>query len=104
MQVPFLPPYSGRVYIFRFVLYDDNLNPLDQPSSSGSDVSAGGGPESSRVEHEGVPPSGTPHLPAHLEYHDSEKKWREGKPPNRDIILRDCFNIYKKKVMHSMVD
>ena len=88
------------------MLYDDNLNPLDQPSSSGSDVSAGGGPRVEHVpEHEGAPlPSGTPHLPAHLEYHDSEKKWREGKPPNRDIILRDCFNIYKKKVMHSMVD
>ena len=36
------------------------------------------------------------YLPAHLEYHESEKKWKEGRVPNKDIILKDCFNICQK--------
>ena len=36
------------------------------------------------------------YLPAHLEYHDNEKKWRAGGVPNKDIILKDCFNICRK--------
>ena len=35
--------------------------------------------------------------PAHLEYHDNERKWKSGFPASRDIILQDCFNICKKK-------
>merc|ERR1712108_116372 len=54
-----------------FVLYDDNLNPL----------SGGGG----GVGEQQPSVVGGKHVPAHLEYHDSEKKWREGKTANRDI-------------------
>ena len=36
------------------------------------------------------------YIPAHLEYHDNEKKWREGGIPNKDIILKHCFNICRK--------
>ena len=36
------------------------------------------------------------YIPAHLEYHDNEKKWRAGGNPNKDIILKDCFNICRK--------
>ena len=36
------------------------------------------------------------YIPAHLEYHDNEKKWRQGGIPNKDIILKDCFNICRK--------
>lgn len=36
------------------------------------------------------------YIPAHLEYHDSERKWRAGGVPNKDIILKDCFNICRK--------
>ena len=36
-------------------------------------------------------------FPARLEYHDNEKNWREGYPPNRDIVLKDCLNICKKQ-------
>ncbi len=33
--------------------------------------------------------SGSPSHPAHLEYHDNDRKWREGKPPSREIILEN---------------
>ena len=36
------------------------------------------------------------YIPAHLEYHDNEKKWRQGGTPIKDIILRDCINICRK--------
>ena len=36
-------------------------------------------------------------LPARLEYYDSEKKWREGAAPKKRIILKDCFDINRKK-------
>ena len=36
------------------------------------------------------------YIPAHLEYHDNEKKWREGGIPNKDIILKHCLNICRK--------
>ena len=72
-----------------FVLYDDNLKPLQ--GGRGSDASSTAEPASSFSE------AVVAHIPAHLEYHDSEKKWREGKAPNRDIVLQDCFNIYRKK-------
>ncbi|XP_068205757.1 insulin receptor substrate 1-B isoform X3 [Palaemon carinicauda] len=35
--------------------------------------------------------------PARLEYYDSEKKFRQGAPPKKPIILRSCFSINKKK-------
>ena len=37
------------------------------------------------------------YIPAHLEYHDNEKRWREGGIPNKDIILKHCFNICRKR-------
>jgi hypothetical protein len=36
-------------------------------------------------------------LPARLEYYDSEKKWRDGAAPKKRIILRECFDINRKK-------
>ena len=36
-------------------------------------------------------------LPARLEYYDSEKKWRDGIGPKKRIILKDCFDINRKK-------
>ena len=36
-------------------------------------------------------------LPARLEYYDSEKKWREGAHYKKRIILKDCFDINRKK-------
>jgi hypothetical protein len=42
-------------------------------------------------------------LPARLEYYDSEKKWRDGLPPKKRIILKDCFDINRKKEAGSMV-
>ena len=36
------------------------------------------------------------YIPAHLEYHDNERKWKAGGVPNKDIILKDCFNICRK--------
>lgn len=42
-------------------------------------------------------------LPARLEYYDSEKKWRDGMPPKKRVILRDCFDINRKKEAGSMV-
>ncbi|XP_066944124.1 insulin receptor substrate 1-B isoform X28 [Macrobrachium rosenbergii] len=38
-----------------------------------------------------------PDSPARLEYYDSEKKFRQGAPPKKPIILRSCFSINKKK-------
>ena len=43
-------------------------------------------------------PDSSDYIPAHLEYHDNEKKWRKGGIPNKDIILKDCFNICRKLV------
>lgn len=34
--------------------------------------------------------------PARLEYHDSEKKFKAGQLPKRQIHLHKCFNINKK--------
>lgn len=34
--------------------------------------------------------------PARLEYHDSEKKFKAGQLPKRQILLHKCFNINKK--------
>ncbi|XP_055995968.1 mucin-2-like isoform X2 [Ostrea edulis] len=34
--------------------------------------------------------------PARLEYHDSEKKFKAGQLPKRQILLHHCFNINKK--------
>ena len=36
------------------------------------------------------------YIPAHLEYHDNERKWKAGGVPNKDIILKNCFNICRK--------
>jgi hypothetical protein len=35
--------------------------------------------------------------PAHLEYHESEAKWKACEPPRREIILKDCFNIIPER-------
>ena len=75
-----------------FVVYDDNLKPLQGGRGSDASSTAAAEPASSSSSEAVVA-----HIPAHLEYHDSEKKWREGKAPNRDIVLQDCFNIYRKK-------
>ncbi|XP_013775666.2 insulin receptor substrate 1-like isoform X1 [Limulus polyphemus] len=34
--------------------------------------------------------------PAKLEYYDTEKKWRAGALPKRNIVLKTCFNINRK--------
>ncbi len=41
--------------------------------------------------------SGSPGHPAHLEYHDNDRKWRTGHPPSREVILENCLNICKKQ-------
>ena len=41
--------------------------------------------------------SSSDEYPSHLEYHDNERKWREGQPPKRDIVLPECLNICKKQ-------
>eukprot|EP00096_Caligus_rogercresseyi_P008574 TRINITY_DN2762_c0_g1_i2.p1 TRINITY_DN2762_c0_g1~~TRINITY_DN2762_c0_g1_i2.p1 ORF type:complete len:783 (+),score=271.02 TRINITY_DN2762_c0_g1_i2:104-2452(+) len=40
---------------------------------------------------------GDPGSPAHLEYHDDDKKWRAGFPPKRKIVLNKCLNICRKQ-------
>jgi hypothetical protein len=88
-----------------FVLYDDSHKPiggggesktqipsnLPQPATYHDIVidTVSGSPASTTID----PPY---YIPAHLEYHDNEKKWRAGGNPNKDIILKDCFNICRK--------
>lgn len=38
----------------------------------------------------------TEEVAARLEYYDSEKKFRNGTPPKRSIMLKTCFNINKR--------
>eukprot|EP00095_Tigriopus_kingsejongensis_P004631 maker-scaffold291_size219542-snap-gene-1.19 protein:Tk04631 transcript:maker-scaffold291_size219542-snap-gene-1.19-mRNA-1 annotation:"insulin receptor substrate 1" len=35
--------------------------------------------------------------PAHLEYHENEKNWREHKPPRNEYILEECLNICQRE-------
>jgi insulin receptor substrate 1 len=35
-------------------------------------------------------------VPAHLEYHDSERKWELGAAPARVVVLKDCLNICRQ--------
>lgn len=92
-------PNKFRAAVKRwFVLYDDNYHslgggcgPADQmPVIGGAAVQNHHHHVHHRVVHD------EPHVPAHLEYHDSEKKWREGRVPNKDVVLRECFNIFRK--------
>ena len=35
--------------------------------------------------------------PAHLEYHENEKAWRDHKSPRNEYILKDCLTICQVK-------
>ncbi|TRY77140.1 hypothetical protein TCAL_04037 [Tigriopus californicus] len=35
--------------------------------------------------------------PAHLEYHENEKNWRDHKPPRNEYILDECLNICQRE-------
>ena len=48
------------------------------------------------VQKASISSDSSDYIPAHLEYHDNEKKWREGGIPNKDIILKQCLNICRK--------